>query len=203
MKQLVRILTDPLGAHSRYPLSTYDMQPATTAQRVRAAQLQLRAVLRHLPQTTPRLVAADSVALRTLAWSGISVAGQAGRWLRYYHPRIVLPAQVAAPALRLAAKRKAVLAESGAALGAAYPNPAQTEVIITCKLAQADQAAELRFINLLTGKIQLVVPVEGTGTGTGRSQRVALTGLPAGQYAYQLLVEGQLVAAPQRLMLNP
>ena len=162
-----------------YLLRAYDQQPATAtaAQRVvaalqpaalldaeLAAQLQLRTVLHHLPQTMPRLVAADSVALRTLAWSGTSVAASAGRWLRYYHPRIALPAPVPVPALRLAAKRKIVLAESGASLGAAYPNPAQTEVTIICQLAQTGQAAELRFTNLLTGKVALVVPVEGTGT---------------------------------------
>jgi hypothetical protein len=199
-----------------YLLRAYDQQAATAAaaQRVLAglqpaalldaelaAQLQLRTVLHHLPQTMPRLVAADSVALRTLAWSGTSVATSAGRWLRYYHPRIVLPAPVPAPALRLAAKRKTVLAESGASLGAAYPNEAQMEVTITCQLAQASQAAELRFTNLLTGKTALVVPVEGSTRE--RSQRVALTGLPAGQYAYQLVVDGQLVAAPQRLVVNP
>lgn len=50
--------------------------------------------------------------------------------------------------------------------------------------AQAGQMAELHFTNLLTG-------------------RVALSGLPAGQYAYQLLVHWQLVAAPQKLLVNP
>jgi hypothetical protein len=201
----------------RYLLRAYDAKAATAgaAQRVLAAlqpaallnaelaaQLKLRAVLRHLPQTTPRLVAIDSVALCTLAWSGTSVAASAGRWLRYYHPRIALPV-AALPALRTAtgASPKRALAESGASLGAAYPNPAQTEVTITCQLAQADQAAELRFTNLLTGKTALVVPV--AGTGTERRQRVALAGLPAGQYVYQLVVEGQLVAAPQKLMVNP
>ena len=68
-------------------------------------------------------------------------------------------------------------------------------------IAQPGQTAELRFTNLLTGQVQLVVPVEGTGTE--RSQRVALHGLPTGQYAYQLVVEGQLVAAPQKLLVNP
>ncbi len=200
-----------------YLLRAYDAQPATAAAALRvvaglqaaalrnaelAAQLQLRVVLRHLPQTMPRLGAADSTTLRALAWSGTNVAGQATRWLRYYHPRIALPAAV--PARRpatAAAPRRGALAESGAALGAAYPNPAQTEVILTCQLARADQAAELRFVNLLTGKTALVVPV--AGTGTDRQQRVALAGLPAGQYAYQLLVDGQLVAAPQRLTVNP
>jgi hypothetical protein len=200
----------------RYLLRAYDARPATAgaAQRVLAAlqpaallnaelaaQLKLRTVLRHLPQTTPRLVAADSVVLRMLAWSGTSVAAPAGRWLRYYHPRIALPVPLPASGLRLAAKRKTVLAESGATLGAAYPKPAQTEVIITCQLTQADQVAELRFTNLLTGKTALVVPVEGSGTE--RRQRVALAGLSAGQYAYQLFVDGQLVAAPQKLMVNP
>ena len=46
-----------------------------------------------------------------------------------------------------------------------------------------------------------MVPV--ADTGTERQQRVALAGLPAGQYAYQLVVDGQLVAAPQRLTVNP
>ncbi len=199
----------------RYLLRAYDAKPATAgaAQRVLAAlqpaallntelaaQLQLRAVLRHLPQTTPRLVAADSVTLRALAWSGTSVAASAGRCLRYYYPRIALP--TAGPALRTAeTRRKKPLAESGATLGAAYPNPAQTQVTINCQLARADQKAELRFTNLLTGKTALVVPVEGTGTE--RWQRVPLAGLPAGQYAYQLVVEGQLVATPQKLMINP
>ncbi len=68
-------------------------------------------------------------------------------------------------------------------------------------LAQAEQAAELRFVNLLTGQVALVVPV--AGTGTERKQRVALAGLPAGQYAYQLVVEGRLAAAPQKLFVNP
>jgi hypothetical protein len=198
----------------RYLLRAYDAQPATAvaAQRVLAAlqpaallntelaaQLKLRTVLRHLPQTTPLLSAADSTVLRTLAWSGSSVAASAGRWLRYYHPRIPLPAAV--PALHLAVKRKPVLAESGATLGAAYPNPAQTEVTITCQLAKAGQAAELRFTNLLTGKTALIVSVEGMGIE--RCQRVPLTGLAAGQYVYQLVVEGQLAAAPQKLMVNP
>ena len=41
------------------------------------------------------------------------------------------------------------------------------------------------------------------GSHTERNQRVALHSLPAGQYAYQLMVEGQLVAAPQKLLVNP
>jgi hypothetical protein len=200
----------------RYLLQAYDQQPTTAAAAQRvvaglqvaavfntelAAQLKLRTVLRHLPQTMPRLVAADSTVLRTLAWLGTSVAAAAGRWLRYYHPRIPLPATVPALRAATAARRKLTLAESGATLGAAYPNPAQTEVTITCQLAQADQVAELRFTNLLTGKVALVVLVEGTGTE--RRQRVALNGLAAGQYAYQLVANGQLVATPQKLMVNP
>ena len=69
-------------------------------------------------------------------------------------------------------------------------------------VAQASQAAELRFTNLLTGQVVLVVPVAGTSTEE-RSQRLVLQGLPAGQYAYQLVVEGQLAAAPQKLIVNP
>lgn len=41
------------------------------------------------------------------------------------------------------------------------------------------------------------------GISTERSQRVALHSLPAGQYDYQLVVDGQLVAAPQKLIVNP
>lgn len=61
------------------------------------------------------------------------------------------------------------------------------------------QVAELRFTSLLTGQVVLVVPV--AGTGTERSQHVALHNLPAGQYAYQLVVDGQLAAAPQKLFI--
>lgn len=196
----------------RYLLQAYDeqsntaaaqrvvagLQPAALLNSELAAQLKLRAVMRHLPQTMPRLVAADSTVLRTLAWSGTSTAASAGRWLRYFHPRIPLPSPVASP--RLAAAHKFALMESGVTLGAAYPNPAQAEVSISCKLAQAEQVAELRFTNLLTGQLTLVVPV--AGTGTERSQRVALGGLPAGQYAYQLVVNGQLVAAPKKLIVT-
>ncbi|RZL05140.1 MAG: hypothetical protein EOO62_19800 [Hymenobacter sp.] len=94
-----------------------------------------------------------------------------------------------------------MLTKSGVVLGVAYPNPAQTEVTISCQLAQEDQQAELRFTNLFTGRVALLVPVEGTGAE--RSQCVALAGLPAGQYAYQLVVEGQLAAAPQKLIVTP
>ncbi|HET9506229.1 MAG TPA: hypothetical protein VFO93_22005 [Hymenobacter sp.] len=200
----------------RYLLSAYDEQHAPAAtQRILAglqpqalldaelaAQLQLRTVLRHLPQTAPLLTATDSTTLRTLAWSGLSVAPQATRWLRYYHPLIPVPAPTpAAPQPAAAVARKRILTESGATLGAAYPNPAQTEVTIACQLARAEQTAELRFTNLLTGQVLRVVPV--AGTGTERSQRVPLAGLPAGQYAYQLVVEGQPAAAPQKLFVNP
>jgi len=200
----------------RYLLSAYDEQHApAAAQRILAglqpqalldaelaAQLQLRTVLRHLPQTAPVLSPADSTTLRTLAWSGLSVAEQATRWLRYYHPLIPVPAPApATPQPAAAVARKKPLTESGATLGAAYPNPAQTEVTIACQLARAEQTAELRFTNLLTGQVLRVVPV--AGTGTARSQRVPLAGLPAGQYAYQLVVEGQPAAAPQKLFVNP
>lgn len=200
----------------RYLLRAYDTQrDATAAQRILAglqpqalldaelaAQLQLRAVLRHLPHTAPLLSPADSVTLRTLAWSGRSVAEQATRWLRYYHPRLPLPTPApATPRLAAPVARKKTSTERDATLGAAYPNPAQTDVTITCQLPRADQAAELRFTHLLTGQVLRVVPV--VGSGTERRQRVALAGLPAGQYAYQLLVEGQPATAPQKLFVNP
>lgn len=44
--------------------------------------------------------------------------------------------------------------------GAVCPNPVQTEITITYKLSQAEQVADLRFTNLLTGKVQVVVPIE-------------------------------------------
>jgi hypothetical protein len=125
-------------------LRAYDAQPApAAAQRVLAllqpqalinaevaAALQYRLVRQHLPLTTPRLARADSTVLRALAWSGTSLAERAGQWLRYFYPRLPLPAppaHVAHTASRAALPKATA---TGAILGVAWPSPTQDEASI-------------------------------------------------------------------------
>ena len=146
-------------------------------------------------------VSADSTALRALAWSGTPVAERAGQWLRYFYPRYPLPQPTARLSQARRISRPKSTPEAALALGAAYPNPAYTEVRISCQLPAGAATAELSFTNLLTGRVGLTMPVavqDGPIT-----QTVSLQGLPAGQYVYRLLVAGQPVGAPQKIMLLP
>lgn len=195
-------------------LRAYDAQPTpAAAQRVLAllqpqallntevaAALQYRLVRQHLPLTTPRLAQADSTVLRALAWSGTSLAERAGQWLRYFYPRLPLPApkaHVAHTASRVALP-KALATE--AMLGVAYPNPTQAEASIIYQLPPAAATAELSFTNLFTGRVRLTVPLK---TDSSREvQTVQVPHLPVGQYMYRLLVNGQPVAIPQRLVVR-
>ncbi len=195
-------------------LRAYDAQPApAAAQRVLAllqpqallnaevaAALQYRTVRQHLPLTTPRLAAADSTILRTLAWSGTSLAERAGHWLRYFHPRIPLPAPKAHIAHATSRTALAKAGATGAVLGVAYPNPTQDEATISYQLpkASATATAELSFTDLLTGRVQLTLPLKADSGPN--AQTVQVPHLPAGQYMYRLLVNGQPVAIPRRLV---
>ena len=197
-------------------LRTYDAQPApAAAQRVLAllqpqallnaevsAALQYRLVRQHLPQTTPRLARADSTVLRALAGSGTSLAERAAQWLHYFYPRLRLPAAPAARAAQVAsrpARPQAIF--TGAMLGEAYPNPTQAAVRIPYQLPPAATSAELRFVDLLTGQLRLTVPLK-VGSSS-EAQTVQVPHLPAGQYVCRLLVNGQPVAVPQRLVILP
>lgn len=195
-------------------LRAYDAQPApAAAQRVLAllqpqallnaevaAALHYRTVRQHLPLTTPRLAAADSTVLRTLAWSGTSLAERAGQWLRYFHPRIPLPAPKAHVAHTASRAAPAKAGATGAVLGIAYPNPTQDEATVSYQLPKASATAELSFTDLLTGRVQLTLPLKADGDA--KAQTVRVPHLPAGQYMYRLLVNGQPVAIPQRLVVR-
>lgn len=50
--------------------------------------------------------------------------------------------------------------------------------------------------------LQLVLTMLVAGTSTERRQPVALAGLPASQYMYRLLVNGQPMVIPQRLVVR-
>lgn len=196
-----------------YLLRTYDEQRAKAdGVRLQAAlqpyaaldaevdgQLRYRRLL-PLLQRTPELSPADSTQLSALTWSGTAVAEGAGQWLRYFYPTIALPAPtVSAPALRAAPVAPAAPAKVREALGAAYPNPAQTEVRIAVSVPETVQSATLRFTNLFTGQAVLTVPVLARGPGV--SHLVALAALPSGDYAYQLLFDGVPVAGARRLVV--
>ena len=195
-------------------LRAYDAQPAPAAAlRVLAllqpqallnaevsAALQYRLVRQHLPQTTPRLARADSTVLRALAWSGTSLAERAGQWLRYFYPRLPLPAppvHVGHTANRVAQPKATA---TGAVLGIAYPNPTQAEASITYQLPPAVVTAEISFTDLFTGRVRLTVPLKSNGGN--EAQIVQVPHLPTGQYMYRLLVNGQPVAVPQRLVVR-
>jgi hypothetical protein len=195
-------------------LRAYDAQPApAAAQRVLAllqpqallnaevaAALQYRTVRQHLPLTTPRLAAADSILLRTLAWSGTSLAERAGQWLRYFHPRLPLPALKAHIAHTTSRAALAKAGATGAMLGVAYPNPTQDEATMSYQLPKATVTAEISFTDLLTGRVQLTLPLKASRNA--EAQTVQVPHLPAGQYMYRLLVNGQPVAIPQRLVVR-
>lgn len=195
-------------------LRAYDAQPTpAAAQRVLAllqpqallntevaAALQYRLVRQHLPLTTPLLARADSTVLRALAWSGTSLAERAGQWLRYFYPRILLPAPTTHVAHTASRAAFAKAGATGAVLGVPYPNPTQGEATISYQLPKASATAELSFTNLLTGRVQMTLPLKSSGVEN--VQMVQVPHLPAGQYMYRLLVNGQSVAIPQRLVVR-
>ena len=176
------------------------LQPQALLDAEVAAALQYRLVRQHLPLTTPRLARADSTVLRTLAWSGTSLAERAGQWLRYFYPRLPLPAPAAHVPHTASRAALPKAAATGAVLGVAYPNPTQAEASITYQLPRAATTAEISFTNLLTGRVQLTIPLKG---GSGEDmQTVHVPHLPTGQYMYRLLVNRQPVAIPQRLVVR-
>ena len=68
------------------------------------------------------------------------------------------------------------------------------------QLPKATVTAEISFTDLLTGRVQLTLPLK-TGSGA-EAQTVQVPRLPAGQYMYRLLVNGQPVALPQRFVVR-
>jgi hypothetical protein len=60
--------------------------------------------------------------------------------------------------------------------------------------------AEISFTDLFTGRVRLTVPLKNNGDS--QAQSVQVPHLPTGQYMYRLLVNGQPVAIPQRLVVR-
>ncbi|MBC6700461.1 T9SS type A sorting domain-containing protein [Hymenobacter puniceus] len=148
------------------------------------------------PPAGQRLPQADSAALHAIYTSNTSVAEQAATWLRYYYPH-------AAPyRSQLTAHPAAATAESSMKTpleATAYPNPATSSVQMRYTLAHTAQRVELQLTNLLTGR--MVLTTDLSPKAGAHDQRIDVSHLPSGHYAYRLLVDSR-VGPTQHLVVG-
>jgi len=146
------------------------------------------------PSAGSRLPAADSTLLATAAASGTTVAERAASWLRYYYPHAAPyrePRQSPSVTATAGLPARPLLVESKL-----YPNPATATAVARYQTAKPGQVVDLQVFSLLTSRQVLMRRLPATnGHEACQEQTISLRDLPAGQYSYRFVVDGQAQAA--------
>ena len=195
-----------LRAYRAQPGQTAAVQRWRTALQAPAArdpdladQLRYLAVREHLAADPRALAPADTATLRTTVRAAAPDAEAARQLLRYFYPRLALPA--APPPANRNRSAGGAAGPAPAWLRGLHPNPAAATLTLTYAFPATTQQAEARFYDLLGGQLRRTVTLPG-GRGQEATQAVSLAGLPAGQYSCVLVADG-LPAAPLRLVVLP
>ncbi|MBJ6109065.1 T9SS type A sorting domain-containing protein [Hymenobacter sp. BT523] len=171
------------------------LQPAASA------RLALSDVLSRMrPTSVPLLnlrplTTNDSTSLHRLARTPGGTAEMAALWFNYLYPR----ERPATAGLRPSeTSGSSVQYTSEVAVRALYPSPATDQ--LHAEVSGPANKVELQLYSLVSGKLMTQAELQSTGQGIWRAD-VKVRGVPAGQYAARLLVDGVPVSM-QKVVVN-